>query len=398
MEEVQLETKTYCCEFINWLEELLAQATRLSMGIACWRKPHSTQIFVLIDKQGGQFLDELTLETQEKGFVFQAFSTAKKPFYLKGNLVLNSEEDLDVNKKKWNKFASENKSAYAKDRLSYRKKNTFKSSLAQSESIYISAVDKAKEEISKGVFDKVVLAKKKIEPYSSSETSEAKFFSDLCKAYPSAFISLVMSSETGVWIGASPEVLITIDQNKLFKTVALAGTQQNPENLPLHQISWTQKEIEEQALVSRYIINCFKKIRLREFEEKGPKTVHTGNLFHLKTEFEVNMNEVSFPDLGTQMLKLLHPTSAVCGMPKEISEEFIIANENFDREYFAGFLGSVQIDDTVNLYVNLRCMQWLEDGIACYAGAGITSDSDSKKEWLETEAKCATLLNVLNSI
>ena len=76
-----------------------------------------------------------------------------------------------------------------------------------------------------------------------------------------------------------------------------------------------QKDIEEQALVERYVISCFKKIRLREYDEHGPKTMIAGNVLHLKTEFEVDMVATNFPQLGSVMLNLLHPTSAVCGMP-----------------------------------------------------------------------------------
>ena len=47
-------------------------------------------------------------------------------------------------------------------------------------------------------------------------------------------------------------------------------------------------------MVSRYIINCFKKIRLREFEEIGPKTVAAGNLLHLRTDFQVDMAATNF--------------------------------------------------------------------------------------------------------
>lgn len=55
--------------------------------------------------------------------------------------------------------------------------------------------------------------------------------------------------------------------------MALAGTQPASGENPLKSAAWTQKEIEEQALVCRYIVDCFKKIRLREYEEHGPKTI-----------------------------------------------------------------------------------------------------------------------------
>ena len=197
-------------------------------------------------------------------------------------------------------------------------------------------------------------------------------------------------------MGATPEVLISVDRQKTFKTVALAGTQKREINKPISEIAWTQKEIEEQAMVSRYIINCFKRIRLREFEEKGPKTIAAGNLLHLKTSYEVDMSATNFPQLGTVMLDLLHPTSAVAGMPKETAYAFIKAYEPFDREFFSGYLGPVNVEEKTDLFVNLRCMQLLRQQAILYAGAGVTEDSNPEKEWQETDIKFNTLLNVLN--
>ena len=150
----------------------------------------------------------------------------------------------------------------------------------------------------------------------------------------------------------------------------------------------TQKEIEEQALVCRYIVDCFKKIRLREYEEHGPKTVMAGSLLHLRTDFRVDMKATGFPQLGSVMLDLLHPTSAVCGMPRKEAHEFLQANEDFDRSFFAGFIGPVNIQEETSIYVNLRTASLKGEHAILYAGAGVTEDSDPEKEWEETELKC----------
>ncbi len=200
-------------------------------------------------------------------------------------------------------------------------------------------------------------------------------------------------------MGASPEALVQQTAEGTFKTMSLAGTQkakdENGELLPKYDIRWGQKEIEEQALVSRYIIECFKKIRLREYLETGPKTVLAGNLYHLRSDFEVDTNALNFPELSSVMLRLLHPTSAVCGVPKIPSLKFISEIEGYDRSFYSGFLGPVQVEGDTNLFVNLRTVR-LKDGIATfYAGAGITEDSIPEREWEETELKCDTLLKVI---
>ncbi|HZI24529.1 MAG TPA: chorismate-binding protein, partial [Chryseolinea sp.] len=160
-------------------------------------------------------------------------------------------------------------------------------------------------------------------------------------------------------------------------------------------VAWTQKDIEEQALVERYIISCFKKIRLREYDEHGPRTVVAGNLMHLKSDFTVDMVATNFPQLGSVMLQLLHPTSAVCGVPLDTSLEFIHKLEGYDRQLYSGYLGPVNFNNRIDVFVNLRCLQILPQKAILYAGAGITQDSIPEKEWEETELKLNTLLKII---
>jgi isochorismate synthase len=169
--------------------------------------------------------------------------------------------------------------------------------------------------------------------------------------------------------------------------------------MSVQEVRWSQKEIEEQAYVSRYIIECFKKIRLREYIEIGPKTVLAGNLMHLKTEYVVETTQVDYPGLISTMLGLLHPTSAVCGTPKEAAKSWIKSVEKHDRSLYSGYLGPVNIDQETHLFVNLRTVRLepiLDQIKATYfAGCGITEESSPEKEWLETEMKCQTLQRVL---
>ena len=182
--------------------------------------------------------------------------------------------------------------------------------------------------------------------------------------------------------------------------MALAGTQpsidKNGEKITNAEAMWRQKEIEEQSLVCRYIIGCFKKIRLREYVEDGPKTITAGNLMHLCSQFSVDTQAVNFPQLATVMLDLLHPTSAVCGMPKTPATNFILENEGYNREFYSGFLGPINIQQESHLFVNLRTMKLQNNLATLYAGCGITGDSDAEKEFQETELKCETLLSVVN--
>ncbi|HEX8659683.1 MAG TPA: chorismate-binding protein [Hymenobacter sp.] len=222
-------------------------------------------------------------------------------------------------------------------------------------------------------------------------------FAELARQYPRAFVSLVSVPGVGTWLGATPEVLAEVTADGTFHTMALAGTQFLTPDITPRTAIWRQKEIEEQALVARYIVSCFKQLRLREYHETGPRTVIAGQLLHLRTDFEVNLRHVPFPSLGTDMLRLLHPTSAVGGMPKAAALEFIQAHEGYDRAYYSGFLGPVNVaaPGIARLYVNLRCLQLRAEHAILYAGTGLTADSDPAREWQETQMKLRTVGSVI---
>jgi len=223
-------------------------------------------------------------------------------------------------------------------------------------------------------------------------------FQELSRQYERAFVSLVSVPGVGTWLGASPEVLAEVTADGQFHTMALAATQPLvPGHTPQDAI-WRQKEIEEQALVARYIVSCFKQLRLREYQETGPRTVVAGQLLHLRTDFEVDFKNVPAPaSLGTDMLRLLHPTSAVGGMPKVAALDFLQRHEGYDRAYYSGFLGPVNVaaPGVSRLFVNLRCLQVRPTEAILYAGTGLTADSNPTREWQETQYKMQTVAAVL---
>ena len=225
-------------------------------------------------------------------------------------------------------------------------------------------------------------------------------FGELHRRYPQAFVSLVSTPAAGTWLGATPETLVEVDEEGVFRTMALAGTQSLTPDLTPQTAMWAGKDIEEQALVARYIVSCFKQLRLREYDETGPRTTAAGQLLHLRTDFAVPLRQVPHPTLATDMLRLLHPTSAVGGMPRQAALDFLQAHENYDRAYYAGFLGPVNLPTPglARVFVNLRCLQLLEHEAILYAGTGLTAFSDPLREWNETELQLATVAAVLGGM
>ncbi|MBL3655313.1 isochorismate synthase [Fulvivirga sediminis] len=367
-------------------------------SIAIWKHPEESSIELMVDFSSDiQPVDD-PLEQNEEGFLLSPFNYKAASYLIKANLHIKWEDfnikiqpELEISEKADELLkhiskpqkTSPNKSAEViKVIASDEERNKF-----------IDLANTAIEAIKSGQLLKVVPSRKK-EIILPEDFDIGLNFIKLSQAYPSAFASLVYTPKTGIWMGATPELLIN-ERNNTFRTVALAGTQKYDPELPLARVAWRQKEIEEQALVGRYIINCFKKIRLRNYTEIGPKTVIAGNLLHLKTEFIVDMEATGFPGLGDTMLKLLHPTSAICGMPLAPAQEFIRDHEYYDRGYYSGYLGPVNSENGTSLFVNLRCMSIDADKATLYAGAGVTADSIPEDEWEETEIKMNTILNII---
>ena len=88
-------------------------------------------------------------------------------------------------------------------------------------------------------------------------------------------------------------------------------------------------------------------------------------------------------------------------MPKKPAKDFIYQNEGYDREYYAGFLGELNIDLVTfktlqtDLFVNLRCMKMVKNKAQLFMGCGITKDSNPEDEYMETVNKSMTMKKII---
>lgn len=278
---------------------------------------------------------------------------------------------------------------FAKQAITISVKDDAKAKLKETnKGQYENLVRRIKKEIRNRNFEKIIAArvikKKKPEGFNA-----VNLFRKLCKKYPQAFVSLVYTKEYGLWIGASPEILLTVSK-KEFKTYALAGTKANtPLNL---ETGWGNKETEEHKIVSGYISKAFGSVTKQKPHITGPETINAGNLLHLRTTFRYK--SVS-PLLWQKAVEALHPTPAVAGLPKQKAIEFILKHEKSPRGFYSGYLGPVNMDGEINLFVNLRCMNILKSKLAIYVGCGITAGSVPSEEWKESKIKSQTLLSAL---
>lgn len=242
-----------------------------------------------------------------------------------------------------------------------------------------------------GAFRKIVLAR-----CAQEQTPEAippmELFHRACALYPRMFISLVYTERSGWWLTATPEILLE-GEGSSWRTIALAGTMQLEEEQlgsEGEMLSWTTKNIQEQRYVTTYITECLEQFT-SDFREEGPITVRAANLVHLRSDFNFTLPDTQH--IG-DLLHALHPTPAVCGLPKRDAFRFIVGNEHTPRRYYSGFMGPLLCDDT-HLYVSLRCMNIDGNHYHLYAGGGLLKESVMEMEWNETEAKLETMRSLL---
>ncbi len=287
-------------------------------------------------------------------FVFSEFSGEKC-----WSIVQETESNSELKLPKRQKFFEANRSEYEASlkNIIERIKNT--------------------DELEKVVFSR------NIQEARGSKTV-VQLFEQLSSNRPSAFVYLLESEQHGIWLGASPEVLIH-GEGKSFKTYSLAGTR------PSTDSNWTAKEIREQELVTEYMSHI-----LKDYDPSlnvGKVTERlAGNVKHLLTELDFQLES----DQLENLIHELHPTPAVCGLDKTLALEIIQEMEGYERNLYAGFIGPYQVGGSTSLFVNLRCAQLDDERITLFVGGGVTAESIPSSEWEETELKSQSIRSLLD--
>ena len=366
--------------FFEALEQQYAQ----KLPFVVYRRPVNSVIKSWLQKDDVLYK---TKDFSESGFVFA-------PFDLSEDSILFPQDDCNMSELEIVTLTSD-------DLLD---ENTVE---ASGKEAHEALVQKGVETIQQGDLKKVVLSR--VEEKALADENPFVIFKRLYNKYRNAMVYCWYHPKVGLWLGATPELLLKVE-GKQLTTIALAGTQPYGRTT---NVTWKDKEIEEQQIVTDYI-----KQQIEPFTDKvnisEVETIRAGSLLHLKSRITctIESSENLYP-----IIEALHPTPAVCGFPKQKAKEFILQHENYNREYYTGFLGELNLKQSrtrntnrrnvennayavvkthSNFYVNLRCMQLKNETALVYVGGGITRDSDPEKEWEETVNKTSTILNVVN--
>lgn len=339
-----------------------------------YRKGNSNILQVFF--QGDNQLYEMT-EYSTSGFIFSPFDNANKAIL------------MPVDKCNYHNVLIPKQNTAEHEYTVIKDDEVFENQKAKVK--HLKLVEDGVKAIASGDFKKVVLSRKekvsKTQPFSALQ-----LFQKLIGQYSTAFVYLWYHPKIGTWLGATPETLVKVTGDN-FSTMALAGTQPYVDTL---DVQWGDKEIVEQNMVKSFIMSELNSF-FKRINSSDTYTYKAGTLLHLCTDINGVLDN---KNVGIEeVVKILHPTPAVCGLPKNEAKSFILNNEGYDRKYYTGFLGELNMNEKgaiqSNIFVNLRCMELEGADAILYVGGGITQDSDPEKEWEETVKKTETMKKVL---
>lgn len=257
---------------------------------------------------------------------------------------------------------------------------------AVSEQEYLTQVGQITGLLRTGKAAKVVLSRTMTAPFHNPLLAPSVFDS-LCANHPDAFVYLVFFPHYGLWLGATPEKLLSYNDQHI-STMALAGTR------PAGTAGeWGTKDKNEHAYVADFIEARLSEAGCGSIVRSAAFTASAGHAEHLRTDFTALCNLSGLAGLTDA----LHPTPAVCGWPVGEAMDIIHQTEKHDRSYYTGYLGPVG-NGTADLFVNLRCMQIVENHAIIYVGGGLTALSDPQSEWDETVLKSTTMLSAIEKM
>lgn len=348
-------------KLFNYFEAALSEK---KSAFAVYSKPGENIVRGIFGYEGANH----TFEHNAKGFVFAPFAIGKKIF-------IPAEESA--------KLAESFESMDSGNPLNDEPQTSHHTKAA-----FEALVSKSVEAINSGQFEKLVCSRS--EEITVVNINAVSVFKKMLKAYPNAFCYCFFSPETGLWMGATPEQLLKV-KNGILNTVALAGTQVYNAG---KAAEWPDKERQEQQFVTDYIVDKLSNF-VSDMQVTQPYTFRAGNIVHIKTDISATIQNT---ETLHNIINALHPTPAVCGLPKEQAQQFLIEHEGYSREYYSGYLGEINmgaVSNQTDLFVNLRCMKIEGNKVTLYVGCGITKDSDPEKEFFETVNKSMTMRRVL---
>lgn len=257
------------------------------------------------------------------------------------------------------------------------------------------AVTASLEAIRGGSISKAVLART-LDVEAEPTTDPAEVVRHLWDANRGSHVFLFEPAPGSAIVGAAPETVATL-RDGVFHATAVAGSIRRGDS-PREQAELaakllaSDKDRAEQRIALDDMVARLDTVAHRIRTDPQPHVLTLARIQHLETEIRASVPAgVNVLDL----LRLLHPTPAVCGLPRDSALDFLGREEPFERGWYAGPVGWFDGEGNGVFAPALRTGISTGSGWRLYAGAGIVEGSDPALEWEETGIKFEPMLGAL---
>ena len=250
--------------------------------------------------------------------------------------------------------------------------------------------------IDKGAFEKAVLARETrftfdapIDPVALLRRLDAS----AAKSYRFCF-----QPRPGIaFIGVSPERLYK-RQERFIRSEAVAGTRPNTGDMRTDaaladELLASEKDRREHRLVFDAVRAELARQCHAVHADDEVSVMRLDRYQHLYAGIEGILDHFS---TDAELLRGLHPTPAVGGVPTRTAMDWIAATEPFDRGWYAGPVGWVGCD-SAEFAVAIRSGLVTGNTLSVYTGAGIVDGSEPDAEWAELENKLTPYTAVIDA-
>jgi isochorismate synthase len=256
---------------------------------------------------------------------------------------------------------------------------------------YCARVERALAALGDGELEKVVLAR--AARLESAEGFDAQALLRQLRATHPSCTAFAVGRGDADFLGATPERLLRVDGCRV-ETWALAGSAargRNPEEDQelARALRESKKEQAEHAIVVRALADALRPVCHTLEVREAPRVLRLEGIQHLETPI---VGTTKQPQGVLALAALLHPTPAVAGAPQREALDWIAANEELERGWYAGAVGYVTPTGGGELAIALRSALLRGNEAHCFAGAGIVPSSEPRAELRETRLKLRTML------
>jgi anthranilate synthase len=260
---------------------------------------------------------------------------------------------------------------------------------------YMAVVEKARAAFARGDLFEAVPGQLFAEP---CDRSPAEVFQRLCRINPSPYGALMNLGEGEFLVAASPEMFVRSDGRRI-ETCPISGTIARGADAigdaeQIRQLLNSEKDefelnmctdVDRNDKARVCVPGTIKVLARRQIETYS-------KLFHTVDHVE-GMLRPGFDALDAFLTHAWAVT--VTGAPKLWAMQFVEDNERSPRRWYAGAIGAVNFDGSINTGLTIRTIR-MKDGLAeVRVGATCLFDSDPAAEDRECQVKAAALFQAL---